>query len=114
MQNTVEIINYIIIVLTASKDVWLGFVGGVASYMFDMRKAQMEKDNPVAFKWGALMLSASLGMFIGYVVGTFIPLETYARNGLVALSGLTAYNIMVLAESRFATYVLDKITKRKD
>jgi hypothetical protein len=35
-----------------------------------------------------------------------------ALGAIIGLSGVTAYQILILAESRFAKYIVDKFTKK--
>ena len=52
----------------------------------------------------------SLGAFVGYVIGTLLPIETTGRDEIIALSGVTSYNILLLAESRVAVWVFERVT----
>ena len=101
--------NYIWLVLLMFKDVFLGLVGGLVAYLFDYKKADKE-GRAAIFKVSGVIINMALGAFVGYVMGTLLPLDTTGRDAIVALSGVTSYNILLLAESRFATWVFDKVT----
>ncbi len=104
--------NYIWLVLLMFKDVFLGLVGGLVAYLFDYKKADKE-GRATIFKVSGVIINMALGAFVGYVMGTLLPLDTTGRDAIVALSGVTSYNILLLAESRFATWVFDKVTGKK-
>ena len=36
--------------------------------------------------------------------------ETTGRDAIIALSGVTSYNILLLAESRFAVWIFERVT----
>lgn len=109
--NMSEQISYLIVLIHMLKDGLHGLIGGVVAYLFELKKADKEGVKK-QFMFSGMLLSASLGMFVGYVVGTFTPLDTFARDGIIALSGLSSYSILVLADSRFARYVIDKISAK--
>lgn len=90
------------------KDVLLGLLGGLIAYLFDYKRAGKEGKEAV-FKVSGVVINMALGAFVGYVIGTLLPPDTTARDALIALSGVTSYNILLLAESRFATLVFEKI-----
>lgn len=100
--------NYYWIMLLMFKDVLLGLLGGLIAYLFDYKRAGKEGKEAV-FKVSGVIINMALGAFVGYVIGTLLPPETTARDALIALSGVTSYNILLLAESRFATWVFEKI-----
>lgn len=95
----------------ALKDFLLGAIGGLCAYFLEYKKAIKDKV-PFAFSFGAILINASLGIFVAYLTGTLIEQNTYGRDAIVGMSGLTAYNILILAESRFAEWVIDKFTKK--
>lgn len=100
--------NYYWIMLLMFKDVLLGLLGGLIAYLFDYKRAGKEGKEAV-FKVSGVVINMALGAFVGYVIGTLLPPDTTARDALIALSGVTSYNILLLAESRFATWVFEKI-----
>ena len=104
--------NYYWIMLLMFKDVLLGLLGGLIAYLFDYKKADKE-GRAAIFKVSGVVINMALGAFVGYVMGTLLPLDTTGRDAIIALSGVTSYNILLLAESRFATWVFDKVTGKK-
>lgn len=102
--------NYFWVLLLMFKDILLGLVGGLISYLFDYSKAKRNGNEEFIFRVSGMVINMSLGAFVGYVIGTLLPIETTGRDAIIALSGVTSYNILLLAESRFAVWVFDKVT----
>lgn len=102
--------NYFWVLLLMFKDILLGLVGGLISYLFDYSKAKKNGNEEFIFRVSGMVINMSLGAFVGYVIGTLLPIETTGRDAIIALSGVTSYNILLLAESRFAVWVFDKVT----
>jgi len=105
-------INVIYKILVAAKDVSLGLSGGAVAYMFDYMRARRAGDD-FAFRLSSMIVLMLLGAFVAYLVGSVLDNGTYGRDAIIGLSGVTAYNIIGLAESKFAEWVLDKMTKGK-
>ena len=101
--------NYIWLILLMFKDVFLGLVGGLVAYLFDYKKADKEGRASI-FKVSGVIINMALGAFVGYVMGTLLPIETTGRDAIIALSGVTSYNILLLAESRFAVWIFERVT----
>ena len=102
--------NYFWVLLLMFKDVLLGLVGGLISYLFDYSKAKRNGNEQFIFRVSGMVINMSLGAFVGYVIGTLLPIETTGRDAIIALSGVTSYNILLLAESRFAVWVFERVT----
>ena len=102
--------NYFWVLLLMFKDILLGLVGGLISYLFDYSKAKKNGNEEFIFRVSGMVINMSLGAFVGYVIGTLLPIETTGRDAIIALSGVTSYNILLLAESRFAVWVFEKVT----
>ena len=102
--------NYLWVLLLMFKDILLGLVGGLISYLFDYSKAKRNGNDQFIFKVSGMVINMSLGAFVGYVIGTLLPIETTGRDAIIALSGVTSYNILLLAESRFAVWVFERVT----
>lgn len=93
--------------LDAVKDVMLGACGGIVAYLFDYSKASRDGDATFVFKFSALMINMVLGMFVAYSVGTFIPLDVIGRDAYIGGSGVFAYSILLVAESKAAIYLFE-------
>ena len=104
--------NYFWVLLLMFKDILLGLVGGLISYLFDYSKAKRNGNEQFIFKVSGMVINMSLGAFVGYVIGTLLPIETTGRDAIIALSGVTSYNILLLAESRFAVWIFEKVTSK--
>ena len=102
--------NYFWVLLLMFKDILLGLVGGLISYLFDYSKAKKNGNEEFIFRVSGMVINMSLGAFVGYVIGTLLPIETTGRDAIIALSGVTSYNILLLAESRFAVWVFERVT----
>lgn len=108
--NTGNDFNYFWVFLLMFKDILLGLVGGLISYLFDYSKAKRNGNDQFIFKVSGMVVNMSLGAFVGYVIGTLLPIETTGRDAIIALSGVTSYNILLLAESRFAVWIFERVT----
>lgn len=93
------------------KDFCLGAIGGLCAYFLEYKKAVKDKV-PFAFSFWIILVNVSLGIFVGYLTGTMIEYDTYGRDVIIAMSGLSAYNILILAESKAATYIIEKFNKK--
>ena len=109
MINNGNDFNYFWVIILMFKDIFLGLVGGLISYLFDYSKAKRNGNEEFIFRVSGMIINMSLGAFVGYVIGTLLPIETTGRDAIIALSGVTSYNILLLAESRFAVWVFEKV-----
>ena len=110
MINNGNDFNYFWVIVLMFKDVLLGLVGGLISYLFDYSKAKRNGNEEFIFRVSGMIINMSLGAFVGYVIGTLLPIETTGRDAIIALSGVTSYNILLLAESRFAVWIFERVT----
>lgn len=110
MINSGNDFNYFWVLLLMFKDILLGLVGGLISYLFDYSKAKKNGNEEFIFRVSGMIINMALGAFVGYVIGTLLPIETTGRDAIIALSGVTSYNILLLAESRFAVWVFERVT----
>ena len=110
MINSGNDFNYFWVIILMFKDVFLGLVGGLISYLFDYSKAKKNGNEEFIFRVSGMIINMSLGAFVGYVIGTLLPIETTGRDAIIALSGVTSYNILLLAESRFAVWIFERVT----
>ena len=110
MINNGNDFNYFWVIILMFKDVFLGLVGGLISYLFDYSKAKRNGNEEFIFRVSGMVINMSLGAFVGYVIGTLLPIETTGRDAIIALSGVTSYNILLLAESRFAVWIFERVT----
>lgn len=107
MQN--EYIEIATSLFKATKEVLLAGAGGVVAYMYDYTR--LSKDNP-DYKWSSksMIINMCIGSFVGYTVGSFIPIDFAYRDGMIGFSGVSAYTIIGLIESKFAAMLIEKIT----
>ena len=110
MINNGNEFNYFWVIILMFKDIFLGLVGGLISYLFDYSKAKKNGNEEFIFRVSGMIINMSLGAFVGYVIGTLLPIETTGRDAIIALSGVTSYNILLLAESRFAVWIFERVT----
>ena len=110
MINNGNEFNYFWVIILMFKDIFLGLVGGLISYLFDYSKAKRNGNKEFIFRVSGMVINMSLGAFVGYVIGTLLPIETTGRDAIIALSGVTSYNILLLAESRFAVWIFERVT----
>ena len=109
MINNGNDFNYFWVIILMFKDVFLGLVGGLISYLFDYSKAKKNGNEEFIFRVSGMIINMALGAFVGYVIGTLLPIETTGRDAIIALSGVTSYNILLLAESRFAVWIFERV-----
>lgn len=93
------------------RDILLGAVGGIASYLFDMKQARDKKED-IKFSLTTLSINVFLGCFVGYMVGTLLDASITGRDAIVSFSGFTAFGILVFIQSKFAEWLYDKIIKK--
>ena len=110
MINNGNDFNYFWVAILMFKDIFLGLVGGLISYLFDYSKAKRNGNEEFIFRVSGMIINMALGAFVGYVIGTLLPIETTGRDAIIALSGVTSYNILLLAESRFAVWIFERVT----
>ena len=97
-------------VVYALKDILLGATGGVIAYLFDYSKAKRAGDKDFPFMPSSMFINMVLGAFVAYCVGTVVAEDTAGRDAIVGLRGVTAYSILLITESKFAEWVINKIT----
>ena len=110
MINNGNDFNYFWVIILMFKDIFLGLVGGLISYLFDYSKAKRNGNEEFIFRVSGMVINMALGAFVGYVIGTLLPIESTGRDAIIALSGVTSYNILLLAESRFAVWIFERVT----
>lgn len=117
MEGNGILLKYMVDVFILLGDARLGIVGGFVAYIFDYSKSVRAKDKGedvvFVFRWTSLFINMALGGFVGYNVGLAMGSDVWLRSIWVSMSGLTAYNILLLAESRFPAIIIDKILKDK-
>jgi len=97
------------IALGSIKDILLGISGGAVAYLFDYSKAKREGDDKFRFLLSSMLINMTLGAFVAYTVGSMLPADMSYRDAIIGFSGVTAYNIILLAESRFAEWLVNKL-----
>lgn len=107
-----ETLDVIISVFKACKEVLLAGSGGVVAYLYDYTKLSKANEN---YKWSnkALIINSLLGAFVGYTIGSLIPLDVTYRDAIIAFSGVSAFTIVGMIESRFAVWMIERVTGRK-
>ncbi len=100
-------------ILIATKDVLLGAIGGVVAYLLDYSKAKREGDNSFTFMMGSMLVNMALGAFVAYIIGSMLDSAFQFRDAIIGLSGVTAYNLLLLAESKFAEVLIERILSKK-
>ena len=107
-----DILKIIHDVLIAFRDVLLGGAGGVIAYLFDYSRSK-KSGVVVTFSIGSLIINSLIGAFVANSLGSFIPLDTFGRDGIVSFCGVSSYAILSILESRFADYILNKFVGMK-
>lgn len=108
--------NYSLLALfSLIKDAVLGLLGGLVAYLFDYSKSEKKAENgiPPNFKTSSMFIHMFLGAFVGFVCGTLIPADTFGRVAIVALSGVSSFNLLMLVESRFASWLFERMLPKK-
>jgi len=103
-------VHELLTALSGIKDIVLGMAGGIAAYLFDYSKAKREGDADFRFLVSSMLINMALGAFVAYIIGSVISEDVTYRNAIIALSGVTAFQIILLAESRFAEWVIARLT----
>jgi hypothetical protein len=101
--------NYFIALIILFKDVFLGVIGGAISYLFDFSKAR-RNGTTFAFQLSSMFINMALGGFVAYLIGTILESDMQFRDAIIGISGVTSYQILLLAESKFAIWIFNKIT----
>ena len=60
--------NYFWVLLLMFKDILLGLVGGLISYLFDYSKAKRNGNEEFIFRVSGMIINMALGAFVGYVI----------------------------------------------
>ena len=104
-----EYVDAVIGLVKAAKEILFAGAGGIVAYMYVYTKLSKENSE---YKWSnrAMFINMFIGSFVGYTIGSFIPLEYAYRDGIIGFSGVSAYNIIGIVGSRFATWIVDKVT----
>lgn len=102
-------LNAIGLTILMFRDIMLGLVGGAVAYLFDFSRAKRE-ENAFRFQISSMLINMILGAFVAYMVGTLIAQDTTGRDAIVGISGVTSYQILLVAESRFVTWIVKKMT----
>lgn len=105
--------NQFIVYLIMFKEVILGVVGGLVAYLFDYSKAKRSGDK-FEFSVGSMLINMALGAFVAYLVGTVVPVDMLYRDAIVGVSGVTAYQILLITESNFPKWLASKVPSGKE
>ena len=107
-----EKIELVLNLAKAGKEIILAGTGGVVAYLYDYTR--MSKANE-EHKWSnkALFINTILGAFVGYTVGSVIPMDVTYRDAIIAFSGVSAFTIIGIVESRFAIFIIERLTGKK-
>ena len=107
--NDPNVQNAFMVYFIMFKEIILGFIGGAIAYLFDYSKAK-RNSKPFSFSISSMFINMALGAFVAYMVGTVIPVETTGRDAIIGISGVTAYQILLVAESNFAKWIFNRLT----
>jgi hypothetical protein len=102
-----------LIIMETVRDIAIGAVSGIIAYLFDYQKAKRNGDTKFVFRFSSLTINMAMGAFVAHMVGTLIPIDTFGRDAIIGLSGVTAYQILLLAESKFASWLFEKLQGKK-
>ena len=107
-----ETIELVLNLAKAGKEIILAGTGGVVAYLYDYTRMSKVND---AHKWSnkALFINTILGAFVGYTVGSVIPMDVTYRDAIIAFSGVSAFTIIGVVESRFAVFIIERLTGKK-
>jgi len=107
-----ETLEIIVSIFKACKEVILAGSGGVVAYLYDYTR--LSKSNS-EHRWSnkAMAINTVLGAFVGYVVGSLIPIDVTHRDAIIAFSGVSAFTIIGIIESRFAVWLIERVTGKK-
>lgn len=107
-----ETIELVLNLAKAGKEIILAGTGGVVAYLYDYTR--MSKTNE-EHKWSnkALFINTILGAFVGYTVGSVIPMDVTYRDAIIAFSGVSAFTIIGVIESRFTVFIIERLTGKK-
>lgn len=105
-------VETILNILKACKEVLLAGTGGIVAYLYDYTK--ISKSN-LDHKWSnkAFVINTVLGAFVGYVIGSLIPMDVTYRDAIIAFSGVSAFTIIGIIESRFAVWLIERLTGKR-
>ena len=101
-------VHYLLAFFDTTKDIIIGSFGGVVAYMYDYTR---HKKEGVVVVWSnsAMAINMVLGGFTANAMGSFIPMSTTGRDGLIGFIGVTSYAILSIVESRFAKAIISRM-----
>ena len=107
--NHNEYVDTIISLFKAIRELLFAGAGGCVAYMYDY--TTLSKSNSEhKWSWKTFFINMFISSFVGYTIGSFIPIDYAYRDGIIGFSGVSAYTIIGLVESKFASFVVDKLT----
>ena len=107
-----ETLDIVINVFKACKEILLAGAGGVIAYLYDYTRIS-KTDTEHRWSNKAMVINMVLGAFVGYVIGSLIPIDVTYRDAIIAFSGVSAFTIIGIVESRFAVWLIERVTGRK-
>lgn len=114
--NNLEELQYLLSMFAVFHDSIMGAFGGFISYLFDYIKAGKAKDKgkrvTFVFRWSSLLTMTLMGAFVAGALGTMLNSGAFARDVFVAFSGLCAYQIIYIADSKFPAYIMNLMLNR--
>lgn len=83
--------------------------GAFAQYVYYISKGKK-------FRVSTLLTNIVLGFFIGNVVGSFVPVGTFGRDGVLLIAGFGLWPILVVLDEYGWKFVLEKMgfSKKED
>jgi len=91
----------------------------MVAYLFDYNRAKREGNEDFVFVLPSMVINMIMGGFVAYLVGTGLDTDVAYRDIIVGISGVTAYNILLLASEIDLEAIVYKvfgkyIKKKKD
>ncbi|WP_062260374.1 phage holin family protein [Endozoicomonas arenosclerae] len=84
----------------------LAWIGGTAKYLHDLQSGRKKHS------WPGYLISSVMCALTGIIVGEFIPETMQMRDGLIAMSGVCAFQLLTVLEDT-GTGVLKKVITRE-
>ena len=107
-----ETLELTINILKACKEILLAGTGGVVAYLYDYtRISKIDSEHRWSNK--SMVINMVLGAFVGYTIGSLIPIDVIYRDAIIAFSGVSAFTIVGIIESRFAVWLIERLTGKK-
>lgn len=77
----------------------LAAFGGLVGHVVDIVQKKR------TFSWPGFLAAAFVAFFVGQVLGDWIPLSTPGRDGILMVSGTSAYPVLVLLQDMVTGFI---------